>query len=108
MLNTRLGAVPLIEVNTPSPFAESAVYRSSQNGKMVMLKVASGKQMLLKEALLLTNWKVPLEPTLALVKAVPYRLYVNGKVMVVTPSSVWLPVSIVPGTIATPVACVIT
>jgi hypothetical protein len=47
--------------------------------------------------------KLPLELTCALVKACPYTVTGNGSEMVVTQSSQWLPVSVVPAVIVLPV-----
>ena len=44
--------------------------------------------------------KLPLEATLAALKVCPYTLTGNGNVIAVTQSSQWLPVSVVPATIA--------
>src|ERR1700757_5055249 len=46
MLKMRLGALPLIEVNTPCPFAVSASYRSSQYGAIRSVIVLLGRQAL--------------------------------------------------------------
>src|SRR3954447_15351474 len=61
ILKMRLGALPEIEVNIPCPAAWSMVYRSSQNGKIVLLNVASGKHALEYAPLVEVNCRVPLE-----------------------------------------------
>ena len=65
-----------------------------------MFNVAEGSgQAFVNRVLLLTNWRFPLDEMLADVKLCPYKVYEKGNVMAVVPSSAWLPVSVVPGTI---------
>src|SRR5437660_28317 len=99
MLKMRLGDTPVTEVNTPWPLAASTKYRSSQKGKIVLLKVLVGRQTFEKVVLALTNCKLPFELTLALLYGAPYRLYVNGSAMLRTPSSTCRPMLVVPGSI---------
>src|SRR6266480_2872520 len=68
MLKTRLGAVPVVEVNMPQPPAKAehpaptwSVRRSSQYGMMALLKVVVGRQVLAKIVELLESCKLPLE-----------------------------------------------
>ena len=61
---------------------------------------------MLKAELLLVNWMLPLELTLAVVNDAPdnpYNWKPKGKVIPVVQSSQWLPMSCVPGTIEAPV-----
>ena len=58
----------------------------------------TGKQVPAKALLLVPKAKMPLDPTVALVKLVPYRVTENGSEMTVEQSSQWLPVSVTPGT----------
>src|SRR5713101_8731504 len=70
-LKMRLGALPLTELKMPSPLAVSTVYRSSQYGKIALLSVVVGRQMLVKTPLALLNCKLPLELTFTLVNGCP-------------------------------------
>jgi hypothetical protein len=69
MLKMRFGALPLIDVKIPPP--TPSVRRSSQCARIAMLKAAVGRHALVKALLLLTNWMLPFELTLAEVKVVP-------------------------------------
>jgi len=51
-----------------------------------------------KALLLVPKAKMPLDPTVALVKVWSYRVTENGSEMTVVQSSQWFPVSVVPGT----------
>src|SRR4029077_10018321 len=68
MLKMRLGAVPLIEVNTPCPLAVSTSYRSSQYGAIRSDMVLGGRQALVNAALPLVNCRLPLEEMFTEVK----------------------------------------
>ena len=68
MLKMRLGAVPLIEVNTPWPPAVSTSYRSSQYGAIKLFMLAVGRQRLLNALLLLVNCRLPFDEMLTEVK----------------------------------------
>src|SRR2546421_5855678 len=105
MLKMRLGAVPDTEVKIPQPPVQSvpSVRRSSQCGEMAGPCAAYGRQTLVNVESVAVNSRLPLESTFAELYEVPYRLKANGKAILVVPSSVWLPVSTVPGTIV-PVA----
>ena len=96
MLKIRLGAVPDTEVKTPQPTPPYVVQpvptwsvrRSSHCGMIGMLNVAEGSgQAFVNRVLLLTNCRLPLEEMLAVVKLWPYKVYGNGSVMGVVPSS---------------------
>ena len=53
-----------------------------------MLNVAEGSgQAFVNRVLLLTNCRLPLDEMLAVVKLCPYKVYANGSVMAVVPSS---------------------
>src|SRR5437868_10778961 len=97
----RFGAVPLVDVKMPCPVP--FVNRSSQLGMIALLKLAYGRQTLLYWLLLVVNCILPFELTLAVLNTCPYSRTAKGRLIVVTPSSVWLPMSLVPGTIAAPV-----
>ena len=79
------------------------VSRSSQKGIIALFIWVVGRQTLLKAVLVLLNCKVPLELALAVLKGAPYKLNEKGSAMAVVPSSVWLPVSVVPATSVAPV-----
>ncbi len=64
-----------------------------------MAIVAVGRQALVNAALLLVNCRLPFEEILTEVKLPLYKATGKGKARVVIPSSKWLPVSVVPGTI---------
>src|SRR5438874_1337391 len=70
--NVRLGATPFTAVKVPSPLAASAVYRSSQKGKITgPPNVAFGRHPLVYEVEFVANCSVPLVLTVALLYAVP-------------------------------------
>jgi hypothetical protein len=58
---------------------------------------------LVKFVSVVVNWALPLDDRLMLVKLWSYNVYGNGSAMVVTVSSPWLPMSVVPGTILPPI-----
>jgi hypothetical protein len=72
MLKMRLGAVPLTDVKMPNPLLTK--YRSSQYGKIVKLWVVHGRQVLVNAVSVVTNWALPLDDRLTLVKVMPYKL----------------------------------
>src|ERR1044071_3251310 len=53
------------------------------------------------------NWALPLEDRLIELKLWPYSAKGNGSDIVVTQSSQWLKVSVVPGTMLPPICCII-
>jgi hypothetical protein len=112
MLKMRLGALPDTEVKIPHPDVNAEhpvcvlVIRSSQCGKIVGPYEAIGKQVFVKSVPVVVNWALPLDDTFTLVYEDPYSDTANGMVTAVVPSSVWLPVSVVPATIV-PVAVAI-
>jgi len=67
------------------------------------LWVVQGRHWLVKAVSVVMNWALPLDDRLTLVKVVPYKLYAKGNAMVVTVSSPWFPMSVVPGTILPPI-----
>ena len=69
--------------------------------------VSHGRQTLVKVASVVVNCALPLDDRLIEVKVWSYNVYGNGKATVVTVSSPWLPISVVPGTILPPI-CAIT
>src|SRR5438876_1058325 len=109
MLKIRLGALPVTEVYTPhGPGVQlvPSVRRSSQNGMIAgPVMLVEGRHSLMYCVLCVVNCRLPLELTLAVVYGVPYKVNEKGRLIVVTPSSVWLPVSSVPAT-TVPVAVV--
>src|ERR1043165_1621180 len=115
MLNTRFGAVPVVDVKIPLPLAPSTVYKSSQNGNIVgpviwVPGVPSGQSLVYAAGNVpvgVPNCRSPLLETLAFVYCPPKKVTGNGSVIAVSPSSTWLPVSSVPGTIDWPVDGVI-
>jgi hypothetical protein len=60
---------------------------------------AAGRHVFVNVDVAAVNARFPFESTIALVYDVPYNPTVNGKLIGVVPSSAWLPVSVVPGTI---------
>src|SRR5580765_2338152 len=85
MLNMRLGAVPLIDVNMPNPLLTK--YRSSQYGKIVKSWPVHGRHWLVKAVSVVVNCALPLDDRLTLVKVWPYKVKGKGSAMVVTVSS---------------------
>src|SRR5438876_516778 len=88
MLKTRLGATPVVDVNTPRVGLTLVLMsRSSQCGMRAAVKAGAGRQTLLRGSApwtgpgrsgeLLPNCTLPFELTLAVVKVWLYRL--NGK-----------------------------
>src|SRR3954468_10159746 len=103
MLKILLGALPVVDVKMPLPAA--SVRRSSQCARITLLNVVVGRHALDHWLLVLLNCTLPFELKLALLNTWPYSLTLKGSDIAVTPSSVWLPMSTVPGTIAAPVLC---
>src|SRR5438477_582454 len=103
MLKARLGAVPVVDVNTPP----TLVIRSSQCAKIVGPAMpAVGRQSFEYAAFPPErNCAFPLLLTTTCVYCVPYSVQLNGSATVESTSSPWLPVSVVPGIIV-PVVCV--
>jgi hypothetical protein len=58
---------------------------------------------LVKAASVVMNWALPLDDRLTLVKLWSYKVNGKGKATVVTVSSPWLPMSVVPGTMLPPI-----
>ena len=65
-----------------------------------------GKQAFVNAVLALLNCKLPFELAFTAENVCLYNETGNGKTMLVTKSSAWLPISVVPGTIETPVEVV--
>src|SRR5690242_11594031 len=101
MLKTLEGAVPVIDVNMPSPAPVAS--KSSHRAMNVVPYPTAGRQLTSYPNPLLLNWMLPFELSEALVYGVPYTVTAKGKVIAVTHSSQWLPTSVVPGTIEAPV-----
>ena len=72
MLKIRFGAVPLTEVNMPLPAV--SVLRSSQYGKIVLSWLVHGRQTLVKAVSVVTNWALPFDDRLIIVKLCPYSV----------------------------------
>src|SRR5215472_12237560 len=109
MWNCRLGAVPVVEVKIPQPVGKAeqplppdscVVPWSVQNGKMVKSWPAQGKQVEANWESPETNCAVPLESRATMLVVLPYNVTGNGRVTGTTQSSQWLPMSVVPGTMA--------
>ena len=108
MWNCRLGAVPVVEVKIPQPVGKAeqpvpadtcVVSTSAQNGKMVKSWLAQGRHTVVNWESAVTNWALPSEDRVTVLKVLPYNVTGNGRVTGVTQSSQWLPISVVPGTI---------
>src|SRR5512133_3154913 len=103
MLKMRLGAEPLVEVKMPQPLAKAeqpawaSVRRSSQYGSMALFRLVAGKQAFWNAVSPLVNCRLPLELRLAVVNDWPYSANGKGSATLVIPSSIWFPVSDVPG-----------
>lgn len=99
--------LPTTDVKTPHPPGNEvqpvptwSVLWSSQYGEIDRPSRGAGKQTLASDELAVVNCKLPLELTFAVVKVWPYTVIGKGSVIAVVQSSQWLPVSVVPGTIA--------
>jgi hypothetical protein len=89
---------PVGKAEQPLPPDSCVVLWSVQNGKMVKSWPVQGKQVGLYRESPVTNCAVPLESRATMLVVLPYNVTGNGRLICVTQSSQWLPMSVVPGT----------
>ena len=65
--------------------------------------MSHGRHILVKAVSVVVNCALPLDDRLMLVKLWSYKVNGNGNATVVTVSSPWLPISVVPGTMLPPI-----